>query len=154
MILTNERKRKFMGEPLRWDDPAFTITIDPGRRYVELRLVGLWDDAAAARFERQLRAVLAPALNRGGCAIGEQVTLFDNTDFAVQPQDVTQRLGQMALDASIGSRRIAIQLNSALSRVQARRVAPDYALFSDRDEALAWLFEPVGVDVLVRPTDA
>lgn len=123
------------------EDPAFTIRIDAPRKYVEIRLRGQWDEATARRFERELRAAL-PALPRGGCPIGAQNTLFDSTEYAVQSQDVSAVLAGMAGDPSIGSRRIAVLVSSALSKLQTRRVAPGYGVFDDRDAAMAWLFEP------------
>ena len=125
----------------RIEDPAFTIRIDAPRKYVEISMVGLWDDATAQRFERELRGLL-PALPQGGCPIGEQITLFDTTDFPVQPQDVSTRLAGMAADRSIGSRRIAVLVSSTLSKLQTRRIAPGYGVFDDREEAMRWLFEP------------
>jgi hypothetical protein len=123
------------------EDSAFTVRIDVPRKYVEICLIGLWDDAIAQRFERELRGLL-PALPQGGCPIGEQNTLFDSTAFPVQSQDVTARLAGMAADRSIGSRRIAVLVSSALSKLQTRRIAPGYGVFDDREEAMHWLFEP------------
>lgn len=123
------------------DDPAFTIRIEPARKFVEIIMRGHWDDATIRRFDRELRHLLR-ALPRGGCRIGEQNTLFDTTEYAVQSQEVLARLGAMAADPSIGSRRIAVLVSSTLVKLQARRIAPDYGLFNDRDEALEWLFEP------------
>jgi hypothetical protein len=123
------------------EDPAFTIRIDAARKYVEIGMLGLWDDVIAKRFERELRCLL-PALPKGGCRIGEQNTLFDSTAYLVQSQDVTARLAGMAADPSIGSRRIAVLVSSTLSKLQTRRIAPGYGVFDDREEAMSWLFEP------------
>ena len=123
------------------DDPAFTIRIAPERNYVEIVMRGYWDDATMKRFDSELRRML-PALPAGGCRIGEQNTLFDTTAYAVQSQDVLAQLGTMASDPSIGSRRIAVLVSSVLNKLQTRRIAPGYGLFSDREAALQWLFEP------------
>jgi hypothetical protein len=125
----------------QFDDAAFTIRIEPARKFVEISLRGYWDDATMKRFDSELRRLL-PALPAGGCMIGEQNTLFDTTAYAVQSQDVLAQLGIMAADPSIGSRRIAVLVSSTLNKLQTRRIAPDYGLFSDRDEAMRWLFEP------------
>lgn len=122
-------------------DPSFTIRIDAPRKYVEICLLGLWDDSTATRFERELRYLL-PALSRGGCPIGQQNTLFDSTGYPVQAQDVSAHLAGMVADKSIRSRRIAVLVSSTLSKLQTRRIAPSYAVFDDREEAMAWLFEP------------
>ena len=123
------------------EDPAFTIRIDPPRKYVEIAMFGHWDETTTRRFETELRRLL-PALPAGGCRIGDQVTLFDNTGYLVQSQDVLAQLGRMVADPSIGSRRIAVLASSTLIKLQTRRIAPGYGLFADREEALQWLFEP------------
>lgn len=125
----------------QFDDPAFTIRIEPERKFVEIRMFGHWDDATARRFNSDLRRLL-PALPAGGCRIGDQNTLFDTTAYAVQSQEVLAQLAGMAADPSIGSRRIAVLVSSTLVKLQARRIAPGYGLFDDRAEALRWLFEP------------
>jgi hypothetical protein len=123
------------------DDPDFTVLIEPERKYVEISMRGYWDDATMRGFERELRR-LPPVLLAGGCRIGEQNTLFDTTDYAVQSQEVLAQLGAMVADPSIGSRRIAVLGSSMLGKLQTRRIAPGYGLFRDRAEALEWLFEP------------
>ena len=123
------------------NDPAYKILIDPPRKYVEVHMIGLWDAATVQRFDRDLRRLL-PALPKGGCRMGEQITLFDSTAFPVQPQDVSAHLAGMAADRSIGSRRIAVLVSGVLNKLQTRRIAPGYHIFDDRNEALAWLAEP------------
>ncbi len=121
-------------------DPAFTIAITPADKLVEIVMIGFWDPATLERFNRQLRAALA-VLPAGGCPLGRQVTLFDLTRYQVQHQQTLEGLAAMAADPTIGSRRIAVLLASALLRQQARRTAPGYGLFDDRDAAMAWLSE-------------
>ena len=62
----------------------------------------------------------------------------------MQPQEVPSQLGGMAADTSIGSRRIAVLVSKTLTKLQVRRIAPDYGLFSEWEEAMRWLFEPNG----------
>ncbi len=129
-----------MPDSLQIDDAAFTIRIDPARKLLDIELRGLWDPAIVARFRDALATTLArlPTL---GCTLGQQVTLFDMTPFAVQPRDVLPLLEQIAADPNVSSRRIAIIVNSTLLKMQARRLAPNVALFEDREPALAWLTE-------------
>ncbi|MCW3849333.1 hypothetical protein OF829_19005 [Sphingomonas sp. LB-2] len=127
----------------RLDDPSFTIRIEPARKFVEIGMRGYWDAATIQRFDSELRRLLR-ALPVGGCRIGEQVTLFDTTQYAVQSQEVLAKLAGMAADPSIGSRRIAVLVSSALVTLQTRHIAPGYGVFTDRGEALAWLSEPNG----------
>ena len=123
------------------DDHDFTIRIEPARKFVEITMRGHWDEATIRRFGHELRN-LSRALPAAGCRIGEQNTLFDTTGYAVQSQEVLAQLGALAADPSIGSRRIAVLLSSTLIKLQARRIAPGYGLFSDREAALHWLFAP------------
>ncbi|MFN3675086.1 MAG: hypothetical protein ACK4TC_03835 [Sphingomonas pseudosanguinis] len=119
-------------------DPLFTIRIEPVRKFVAIVMRGFWNKDDLDRFDRTLRRIL-PNLRSGGCAIGDQVTFFDLSSYQVQSQDVLTGLAAMATDPSIGSRKIAVVLSSGLLKLQARRVAPVYGLFDDRDEAMAWL---------------
>ncbi len=129
-----------MPHALTIDDDAFTIRIDPLRKMLDIDLRGLWDAAIVIRFRQALATSLTrlPAL---GCSLGQQVSLFDMTRFAVQPRDVLPLLEQIASDPKVTSRRIAIIANSALLKMQAKRLAPNIALFDDREPALAWLAE-------------
>lgn len=134
-----------MPDSLKIDDAAFTIRIDPARRMLDIDLRGLWDPAIVLRFRDALATTLGrlPTL---GCPLGQQVTLFDMTQFAVQPRDVLPLLEQIAANPNVTSRRIAIIANSTLLKMQAKRLAPNIALFEAREPALAWLAEdgPMG----------
>lgn len=127
-----------MPDSLKIDDAAFTIRIDPARRMLDIDLRGLWDPAIVLRFRDALATTLGrlPTL---GCPLGQQVTLFDMTQFAVQPRDVLPLLEQIATNPNVTSRRIAIIANSTLLKMQAKRLAPNIALFEAREPALAWL---------------
>jgi hypothetical protein len=129
-----------MPDSLKVDDAAFTIRIDPARRMLDIDLRGLWDPAIVLRFRDALATTLGrlPAL---GCPLGQQVTLFDMTQFAVQPRDVLPLLEQIASNPNVTSRRIAMIANSTLLKMQAKRLAPNIALFEAREPALGWLAE-------------
>ena len=124
------------------EDSAFTIHLSAQDRFVEIRMRGFWDATTMRRFDRTLRREL-PWLPQRGCPIGQQVTLFDLLDFSVQNQETLAALGAMAADPSIGSRRIAVLVGSTLLKQQARRTAPGYGLFGDRESAMAWLTEAI-----------
>lgn len=124
----------------RIEDPAFSILLSAPDKFVEIQMRGFWDLATMQRFDATLRKAL-PWLVRRGCAIGQQHTLFDLLDFPVQNQDTLAALAGMAADPTIGSRRIAVLLGSALLKQQARRTAPGYGLFDNRPAAMAWLTE-------------
>jgi len=125
------------------NDPAFTIRIAPARKFVDIIMFGHWGAATMQHFDSELRRLL-PALPAGGCRIGDQNTLFDTTDYAVQSQDEMEQFGGMAADKSIGSRRIAVLVSKSLAKLQVRRIAPDYGVLTERDEATRRPFEPDG----------
>lgn len=99
---------------------------------------GFWDGAIVAQFERRLRANLTTLASYDG-AIGEPRLLLDLTAFDVQTQDVLAALAAVARDGRLPASRIALVVSSSLLRLQSRRVAPDYAMFDTRDDALAYL---------------
>ena len=119
-------------------DTVFTIRIEPARKFVDIVMRGFWSAEDFERFNATLRQML-PNLRLGGCAVGDQVTIFDLSAYQVQGQDVLAGLAAMVNDPSIGSRKIAVVLSPGLLKMQARRVAPGYGLFDDRAGAMAWL---------------
>lgn len=129
-----------IGYTIEQSDPAFSISMDPARKFVRIIMRSFWTIADQERFAAILRAMLR-TFGRQGCQIGTQVTLIDLRDFPAQSTDVLSRLAQMTADRSIGSRRIAILLSSQLLKMQARRTAPDYSLFEDEAAAMVWLAE-------------
>jgi hypothetical protein len=124
------------------ESPHYSARLDPGQKLVEIVLRGHWTVDIARSYERDFRSALDELAQRG-CPLGEQATLIDITGFGVQPQDVAAQLELFAADQSIAPRRTAMVVSTMLLKLQARRVAPDYRIFDNRDEALAWLTEPV-----------
>ena len=120
------------------EDAAFTIRLSAPDKFVEIRMLGVWGGETMQRFDATLRKAL-PWLGMRGCAIGQQTTLFDLLEFPVQNQETLAALARMAADPKIGSRRIAVLIGSALLKQQARRTAPGYGLFDNRQAAMAWL---------------
>lgn len=119
-------------------DPAFTIRIAPERKLLEIEYRGYWDAATLQRYDAELRRKLS-ALRSCGCAHGEHVTILDMRSFPVQSQEMLAGLGAMTINPVFRSRRVAVVLSSALGKMQAKRTAPDYGMFDDREEAAAWL---------------
>ncbi|OAH44679.1 hypothetical protein AX777_20640 [Sphingobium yanoikuyae] len=125
---------------MRIEQPAYSILVDPERKYVELSLRGSWNAEVTTEFNRQfLEALLTLPAN--GCPFGEQVALIDLTEFAVQPRDILPLLGELANDPAVAPRRAATVVGSMLLQFQARRVAPNHRLFSDRPSAVKWLHQ-------------
>jgi hypothetical protein len=116
-------------------DAFFRIDVNPAREFVEIALSGLWSTDTIRRFETDLRRRLLDLP-----AIGRQRTLFDLTGFIVQVKEVAAGFERLAADRGIASHRIAVIGAAPLLRMQTRRVAPDYGLFTDRAAAMEWLF--------------
>ncbi len=129
-----------MRDDVRFDDTAFAIRFDTGDKLLDIEVRGHWDIPTVARFGGAVATMVSrlPAL---GCPLGQQVTLFDMTGFAVQSQDVLPPLQKLAADPGITSRRIAIVTASALLKMQAKRIAPHFHRFDDRAAAIEWLME-------------
>jgi hypothetical protein len=120
------------------ETPEYSVAFDPAGRMVRIALRGHWDLDLSKRYVREFRDALR-VMPAGGCPLGEQLVFVDLREFAVQSQDVLGVLGELSNDASIAPRRTAVVASSALLTMQARRVAPDYHLFADPQEAMAWL---------------
>ncbi len=125
---------------VKHDDTAFSIRFDTVQKLLDIEVRGHWDIATVARFGEAV-AMMVSRLPSLGCSLGQQVTLFDMTGFAVQSQDVLPPLGRLAADPGITSRRIAIVAASVLLKMQAKRIAPHFPRFDDRTAAIEWLME-------------
>ena len=123
---------------LDFDDPAFSFRTDRGRKLVDISVNGHWNTATMDRFEDQLKKFYR-SLEQNVCLLGEQVTIFDLRCFAVQSPHILIRIAAKVKDPTIASRQVAVLISSMLLRMQARRIAPNYGIFAERDEAIEWL---------------
>ncbi len=101
-------------------------------------IAGFWTMPVLAGFIRDAEA----AVRALDCPPGEHMVLCDVTHAAIQSQPVFAAFVAMPVAAKDRPRRVALVSNSALSRMQARRLIaarPDIALFDDEHEALRWL---------------
>ena len=120
----------------------FTIEADEQAALLRLKLTGFW----TAETLRQFVAVLLPAVERmqRGCA--SYSVLSDSTEFPVQSPELGEGFARiMATGAARTRGRTAILVSTMLNKIQAQRVfrGPNIRIFLDRDEALAWLAEPM-----------
>ncbi|MBB4155598.1 hypothetical protein GGQ80_003523 [Sphingomonas jinjuensis] len=101
-----------------------------------MTLSGLWTADPCFRCQQALASLLARHPVGGH---ETRLGLYDLLDFPVQPQPVVAGLATVVADNIIGSARNAILTRTALLTSQLRSAAPDYRIFADRGEALAWL---------------
>ena len=118
---------------------AYSINVDPSRHLVDIAVRGLWTVETVSRYRTDIAQVIG-TLRAHGCAVGQHLTLIDITGFIVQVKEVAAGFERLAADRGIASRRIAVIGAAPLLRMQTRRVAPDYGLFTDRAAAMEWLF--------------
>lgn len=123
---------------------SHSITVDPARKLVDLRIGGLISPEDAAWIGEELRA----AIRSLGDGVGQHVTLYDGSGVPVVPQE-TVELIKHTLDnpevRKLWARKIAFVVSTALAKLQAQRlreVRADIGIFEDREAAIAWLMEP------------
>jgi hypothetical protein len=118
----------------------FTITSEPARKLIRIKLAGmLTSDQVADLYRQEHRAIDAM-----GCRIGEHLCNVDLTECPLQLQDVVAAF-QREIQARPQARRLAVFTGQALARMQARRILrrPDVAIFVTQQEARGWLFSEV-----------
>ncbi len=118
--------------------PAFSIAFDRPTQVMRVHLVGFWTDVDEVAYEAALRGALT-MLPAEGCRPGDQLMLVDITQHTVQSASALEFFAKITNDKIISGRRSALVITSALVRMQAKRVAPHYAMFDDQEAALAWL---------------
>jgi len=117
------------------------VTLDRGRKLVELRMSGIVGPEAAAWIAEEFRAAI-----RGlGDDVGDHLSLYDFSDVPVVPVATVEQLRATLTNPEVRklwARKLAIVTSTALGRLQAQRVQevrPDIGLFDTREAALEWL---------------
>lgn len=116
----------------------YTVTIDPALHLMRIWVGGFWSAGVMTAYEAELRRQ-AQALGRsGGC----QRILVDMSQYPIQAQNIADAHARIiARGKKMMRARTAVVMTSALSRLQALRVA-DLAseeLFDDEVSARRWL---------------
>lgn len=117
----------------------FDVAVDIPRRLITLTLRGFWTNATFDRFADAFSAGLRQLHRLGGCSHA----LVDGLEFAVQPLEISDRFRDLiASMAPIAARRTATIVPAQLNGMQAERAGDtiDARIFTDRQEAEAWLF--------------
>lgn len=127
-------------------DPGFDIDIDPTRNRVHIVYRGGWNRAKVERFSAELEIAML-RMQAGGARRGDYLVLIDQREQGIIPQDVMPYFDALIAGTAPLARRIAVLTNSALARMQVKRVtgpASQFRLFVSAAEAWAWIDEPAG----------
>jgi hypothetical protein len=117
----------------------FSVTVDPGRDYVEVELRGFLDPQTASDFNDEYRIAKA----RLSVDRSRHVTLIDVSGLKIQAQNIVSDFALMLSDPTIMSARLAFVVADAPVKMQLRRLLHDHAaMFDTVDEARSWLLRP------------
>jgi hypothetical protein len=116
----------------------YTVTIEPSHHLMRIRVEGFWAAEVMAAYVAELGRQTEALRKTGGCGR----ILVDMSDYPIQSRAIADghaRIiahGQRTMNA-----RTAIIMTSALSRLQAMRVAhlAGHELFDDETSAMRWL---------------
>lgn len=118
----------------------FEITADQDRQLLWIRMWGFWDAEMMSVYLQEVRRKLRHLQTSKGC----RSILIDMTDYPIQSRDVAEgHAANLRVVRDRGEARVALVMQSALSKLQAARVAHDtgHATFPTEQDALAWLME-------------
>jgi hypothetical protein len=119
----------------------FNIAIDPARKLMTVEVSGFWDERTFKDYAAEA-AIRSEELRYSG---GFDFVLIDMSDFPIQAQAVAEMHGRLLKAAQNGyGVKAAVVMRSALSRLQAARVArlTGKDLFDEAGTALASLIGP------------
>ena len=118
---------------------AFDVSVDMPRRFLALKLRGIWTEVIFDDFAAEFAAALRLLQSRGGC----RYALVDGRDFAVQSSAISGRFKTLIDEmAPVAARRTATLVPGQLNRLQAEQAgeAINSRVFTDQGEAIGWLF--------------
>lgn len=115
----------------------YTVSADPARKLIVLKIVGMMTEDEVTRFYRDEHA----AIRSIDCRPGEHCALVDLTECNLQLQEVAAAF-QKRIGGHGKAKRLAMFTGPSPARMQARRILQraDAAIFTTRQEAEAWLF--------------
>ncbi|MEG3089208.1 hypothetical protein [Sphingomonas sp. PB4P5] len=129
----------------------FEVTIDGRRKLLHIVMQGFWNDDTMARYSEIVVQKSSELRRAEGC----KRILINMSDFPIQSKKIAE--GHAAFLRTVrdrGEARVALVMQSALSKLQAARVASDtgHSTFADEAEALAWLMEDELPVIINRPS--
>lgn len=116
----------------------FEVVADRDLRLLSVSMHGFWDDATMTAYRQTLRATMDRLQRDVGCAR----ILIDMTGYPIQPKQIAEGHGALLRGtAQLPGLRVALVMQSALSKIQATRLAAniDHRKFDTREAALEWL---------------
>lgn len=118
--------------------PKYTLKFDAERCFLRVTISGHWllDDLAAYDKAQRDELERLAALGFGPLKTG---ILIDARGQGPQSQDVVAALGVIFQAPIYRARQVAVLQSSALLAMQARRVDAQSRVFTNEDEAIAWL---------------
>lgn len=115
------------------------VTIDDENNIVRIKLTGYLSLGSIEKYSddrsHAIELLLAKGLESNSLGI-----IIDANEFAIQSQEITQRLAAMPLTDRDRDIHVAVIIKSALAQMQAKRLVPDrYHFFQTEADAMAWL---------------
>jgi hypothetical protein len=116
----------------------FSITVEPERDLVRIRMAGFFTREGIAEFVESRRIAHAQLT----CARNQHVTVNDLRGMKIQSQEIVEAFREMLAEPSYRSRRLAFVVSPTLARTQLTRAVAgrDVRFFEDSVLAEAWLF--------------
>lgn len=121
----------------------FTIRSDPSRSFLHVELRGHWNVEVVGTYKRALLTAIDDMLAKG-CKPGTFLALVDIREGSVaQSQEVITLYKDELAHGELAPRKLATLVTSALFKRQVQRIAiPNQRLFTEENDAMAWLFTP------------
>lgn len=122
--------------------PEQIIQIDHARKLIDVRIAGFVTAEDAGWMGEEVRAAILSL----DAEPETHVTLYDVTGLSVAPQETIEAVKSMFANPEVRplwARKVAIVTKSALGKMQFRRLREargDIAIFTERGEAIEWLF--------------
>lgn len=115
----------------------YSISVDPTRDLVKIRLAGFFTEDAIARFLEDRRV----AFQQLRCGRNQHLSLTDVRDMSIQTQGMVQSFHAILSDPAYRSRRLGFIVKSTLARMQLKRAigGRDAEVFLDPVEAERWV---------------
>lgn len=116
----------------------FEVTHDQRLGMLRVTLRGFWNGATMAGYTQAVQRCMADLRRTGGC----KYVLINMIDFPIQSTQIADaHAANLRNVKRIAGVRVALVMQSALSRLQASRVAADtgHRTFATEDAALDWL---------------
>ncbi|WP_174284824.1 hypothetical protein [Sphingomonas bacterium] len=120
----------------------FDIATDAGRNFLTVSMRGHWTTETVNAYRKAVIAAVSGML-AAGTQRGDLLTLVDARDLNAQSQTVVADYKASMDRDGLVPRRLATLVSSALLKRQVDRIAiPNQRVFTEKTEAMAWLFAP------------